>query len=213
MFDFMQHFHLGPWMQSIGYVGIALVVFLEMGVFFAFFLPGDTLVLTAGILAARGIFELKYLFPIFIISSVLGYFFGYWFGSYLGGWLWRRPESFWCKKRYLEQAQAFYAEHGGKALVLGRFVPVVRTFVPIIAGMGKMNRWRYSLYTVIGALLWGVGITLVGYYLTGFIPNLDRLFLPIILIVFVLSILPALLHHWIARRRNSKPPSVGTKKS
>ncbi|MCH9643779.1 MAG: VTT domain-containing protein [Gammaproteobacteria bacterium] len=188
------------WVGSLGYYGLFLIVFLEMGFFFAFFLPGDSLALTAGIMAHKGIFHVWILCAVFVVSAVLGYMFGYWFGERLGGWLMKRKDSIWFRKQYIIRAHDFYNKHGGKAVMLGRMVPVVRTFVPIVAGMAKMEYRRFTLYNILGSIIWGVGFTLLGYFMGSFVPNITKIFLPIVCGIIVLSLLPGVIHVWKERR-------------
>lgn len=184
------HVNLTEWVSTIGYVGILLIVFLETGLFFGFFLPGDSLLFTAGFLASQHIFNISWLVSALLLTAIAGYQVGYWFGKHLGRWLLRRKDSFWFKRRYLEQAKAFYDQHGGKALIIGRLIPVVRTFVPVVAGMVDMTQRRYFSYNVAGALVWAGGITLLGYYLGRVVPNANHYILPIVGGIIVLSVLP-----------------------
>lgn len=179
-------------LESIGYVGILLIIFLETGVFFAFFLPGDSLLFTAGLLASQNFFSLERLLPSLFITAILGYQFAYWFGERLGDWLWRQPDSLWFKRRYLHQAHVFYEQHGGFALILGRLLPIVRTFVPILAGMVRLNKKRYFLLNVIGGMIWISGMTLFGYFLGRSIPNAREYLLPLVLGIVFLSASPLL---------------------
>lgn len=199
MLDFISHFNLNEWVSALGYAGLLIIVFVETGFFFGFFLPGDSLVFTAGILASKQIFNIWILVPSLVVIAILGYTFGYWFGDKLGAWLMRRKESFWFRKRYIQQAHAFYEKHGGKALVLGRLVPVVRTFAPIVAGMARMSYRSYFVYNVIGALLWGGIITLAGYYIGALIPTAGQYLLPIVLLIIFLSVLPGVVHFFKKR--------------
>ena len=200
MLEMLHQFDITEWVATVGYVGLFIIIFLETGLFIGFFLPGDSLVFTAGLLAAKGVFNIWILTILLSGTAFLGYSVGYWFGDKLGHWLMRRKESIWFKKRYVEQAHQFYLKHGGKALVLGRLVPIVRTFVPIVAGMGKMKYSTYQFYNFIGALVWGTGVTLAGYYLGTLIPNATHYILPVVMLVIFISILPAIYHYWRSRR-------------
>jgi membrane-associated protein len=179
-------------LESIGYFGILFIIFLETGVFFAFFLPGDSLLFTAGLLASQHFFSLERLLPGLFIAAILGYQFAYWFGARLGDWLWRRPDSLWFKRRYLHQAHDFYEQHGGFALILGRLLPIVRTFVPILAGMVHLNKKRYFLLNITGGFIWISGMTLLGYFLGRSIPNAREYLLPLVLAIVFLSASPLL---------------------
>jgi membrane-associated protein len=194
MLDLIKHFDIASWVTTIGYVGLLLIVLIETGFFFGFFLPGDSLMFTAGLLASKGIFSIWILTPAIIVMAIIGYTIGYWFGDRLGGWLLKRKESFLFKKRYIETANEFYDKHGGKALVIGRLVPIVRTFVPIVAGMATMPYRRYFTYNVLGSLMWGGGITLLGYSLGAMVPNAGHYVLPAVIVIVILSVLPGVIH-------------------
>lgn len=188
------HFDITKWVETLGYVGILLIIFLETGIFLGFFLPGDSLLFAAGLLASQNIFNVWLLIPLMIVTAAAGYFVAYWFGEKLGNWLLRRDDSFLFKKRYLIQAGKFYEKHGGKALVLGRLVPILRTFVPIVAGMAKMRYRTYVLFNILGAFIWAGGVTLIGYYLGSLVPGIGKYILPVALGVIFLSITPAIWH-------------------
>jgi len=195
MIDFLTSFHLQSWVSSLGYIGIILVVLLEMGFFFGFFLPGDSLVFTAGMLAAKGVFDISTLITVLIVTAIIGYSFGYWFGNKLGHWLLKQKDSIWFKKKYMDYAHEFYHRHGGKALILGRLVPIARTFVPIVAGMAEMPYKSYFIYNVTGALLWGGGVTLAGYYIGTLFPQIVNYLLPMVILIVLASILPGIWHY------------------
>ncbi|MEP7167155.1 MAG: DedA family protein [Candidatus Woesebacteria bacterium] len=188
------HFDLIELIQTVGYVGLFGIVFAESGLFFGFFLPGDSLLFTAGLLASQGVFHLWVLVPLLVAAAVLGDNAGYWTGKKLGSWLMRQKDSFFFKKKYLTQAQRFYEKHGGKALILARFIPAVRTFAPIAAGIANMHYEKFFLNNIVGGTLWASGMVLGGYFLGRIIPNADKYLLPIIAIIVVVSIIPAILH-------------------
>ena len=188
------HIDLVQLIQSIGYVGLFAIVFAESGLFFGFFLPGDSLLFTAGFLASQRVFNIFTLLVLFVIGAIVGDSVGYWTGKKLGGWLMKQKDSFFFQKHHLIKAQRFYEKHGGKTLILARFMPAVRTFAPIVAGMANMKYETFLLYNVIGGFLWAVGMTLLGYFLGSVIPNVDKYMLPIIGAIVVISVIPALLH-------------------
>jgi membrane-associated protein len=192
----MDIFHSGltDLIQTIGYIGIFFMVFAESGLFFGFFFPGDSLLFTAGFLASQNIFDIKILVPLMVIGAVIGDSTGFWMGGKFAKWLMTRRESFFFKKEYIERANKFYNKHGGKALIMARFVPAVRTFVPIVAGMANMEYKKFISFNVIGGLLWGAGITLLGYYLGNAIPDVEKYLLPIIGVIIVASVLPGIIH-------------------
>lgn len=202
MFDILHHFDVTYWVATLGYFGLILIVLIETGFFFGFFLPGDSLVFAAGLLASKGVFNIWILVPALVLTAIVGYLVGYWFGDKLGHWLMRRNDSFWFKKRYIHQAHEFYTRHGGKALVIGRLVPVVRTFAPIVAGMAEMRYQRFVMYNVMGALLWAGCITLLGFYLGALIPDAGHFILPAVFLIILISILPGIIHY-IKNRKSS----------
>ena len=202
----MQYLDINAWVIAIGYVGLLLVIFVETGLFVGFFLPGDSLVIAAGFLSAHGVFNIWTLAPSLTIAAILGYAFAYWFGKVLGRWLLRRKDGLFFKRKYITDANLFYKKHGPMALVLGRFIPIVRTFVPIVAGMAEMSYARYMLFNVIGAVLWGGALSVVGYLLGRFIPDGEKYFFPIVLVVIALSLLPIAWHVFkgLKKRLNKK---------
>ncbi len=185
---------LSELIKTIGYLGLFAMIFAESGLFFGFFLPGDSLLFTAGFLASQGFFNITVLVPLLAIAAISGDQAGYWMGGYLGRWLMRRKESVFFSKKNLEKANHFYEKHGGKALIFARFLPAVRTFVPIVAGMAKMEYKKFISYNAVGGLLWGAGITLIGYFLGNSIPGVDKYLLPIIGAIIVASFIPAAIH-------------------
>ncbi len=178
--------------QTIGYFGVFFIIFAESGLFFGFFLPGDTLLFTAGLLASQGYFDITLLIFLVTLAAILGDQIGYLFGMKIGPRIFNRDDSFFFKKRYINDAEKFYKEHGKKAIVLARFIPVVRTFIPILAGVGKMHYGIFVTYNIIGGLLWGVGITLSGYFLGQKIPGIDKYLIPILLLIVFASMLPTI---------------------
>jgi len=183
-------------------IGIILIVFAESGLLFGFFLPGDSLLVTAGVLAAKG-GEPHLSLPVIIVGVVLaaitGDQVGYAFGRRVGPALFRKPNSRFFKQEHVEKARLFFADHGPKAIVLARFVPFVRTFTPIVAGVGRMHYPTFMVYNVLGGVLWGTGLIMLGYAL-GEAFNVDRYLLPIIGGVVLVSLLPVLREAVRARR-------------
>ncbi len=208
MLDFLQHIDIIQLTRAAGYIGLTAIILCETGLFLGFFLPGDSLLFSAGLLASQQIFNIFLLTPLLIAAAIVGYAIAYWFGDKIGHWLLKRPDTFWFKRRYLTEAHAFYEKHGGKALIIGRLIPVVRTFLPIVAGMAEMTHRRFTLFNVIGALMWCGGVTLAGYYLGAVIPNIDKYILPIVLAIIVISALPPIIHLLRTRYCGSKPNST-----
>ena len=190
----LPHIDLVQLIQSLGYVGSFAIVFAESGLFFGFFLPGDSLLFTAGFLASQRVFNIFVLLVLFVIGAIAGDSVGYWTGKKLGSWLMKQKDSFFFQKHHLIKAQKFYEKHGGKTLILARFMPAVRTFAPIVAGMANMEYKTFLSYNVIGGFLWAMGLTLAGDFLGSMIPNVDKYMLPIIGAIVVISVIPALLH-------------------
>ena len=177
--------------QTFGLLGITTIIFAESGLFFGFFLPGDSILFTAGVLASQGFLNISLLVFCVWIAAVLGDTVGYWFGARIGIKMFNKEKSFFFNKKYPERAHAFYERRGGWAIVLARFIPAVRTFVPIMAGVGKMSYRKFLGYNIIGGTIWAFGMTLGGYFLGRSIPNIDSYILPIVLVIIVLSALPA----------------------
>jgi membrane-associated protein len=183
---------------TVGYVGLFAIIFAESGLFFGFFLPGDSLLFTAGFLASQpgSGFSLPILLVGCFIAAVLGDNVGYTFGRRVGRRLFQREDSVLFHKKHILRAQAFYDKHGAKTIVLARFMPVVRTFAPIVAGIGDMHYRTFITFNLIGGLLWAVGLTVAGYFLGNVIPkeDVDKYLLPIIILIVFLSVLPAVIH-------------------
>lgn len=194
MLNFMHHLDVVQLTRAAGYIGLTAIIFCETGLFLGFFLPGDSLLFAAGLLASQNVFNIFLLAPLLIAAAILGYALAYWFGDKIGHWLLKRPDSLWFKKRYLIEAHEFYEKHGGKALIIGRLMPVVRTFLPIVAGMAEMTHRRFTLYNIIGACIWCGGISITGYYLGTAIPNIDKYILPLVVLIIIISFLPPLFH-------------------
>lgn len=173
-----------------GYAGLFSIIFAESGLFFGFFLPGDSLLFTVGILCSQGFFNIYVAIFLCFSAAVLGDGVGYAFGRFVGPKLFKKEDSFFFNKKHLLKAEAFYQKHGKKTIVLARFVPIIRTFAPILAGVAKMNYSVFFSYNIIGAILWAIGLPLAGYYMGSVIPNVDLYLLPIILGIILLSLLP-----------------------
>jgi len=187
---------------TAGYVMLFAIIFAESGLFFGFFLPGDSLLLTVGLLASqpelitgRPFFNLWLLLPIVFLGAVLGDNVGYWFGAKAGPKIFSRDESLLFRRKNLLAAKAFYDKHGGKTIVLARFMPFIRTFAPIVAGAVEMEYKRFFFFNLIGGLSWGVGVTVAGYFI-GNIPGVEKYFTYVVIAVIIISALPAMIHIW-----------------
>lgn len=182
--------------NTFGYLGLVAIIFAESGLFFGLFLPlpGDTLLLSAGLLAARGKLDLWVLLVILPLAAIAGDTVGYWFGKKTGHWLFNRECSRFFQRKHLLAARAFYARHGGKTIVVARFVPLIRTFAPIVAGAADMHYPHFLFFNAAGGILWAAGMTAAGYFLGQSVPDLDRYFLIGVLAVSVISALAAVAH-------------------
>jgi membrane-associated protein len=190
-------FDLTHWVElygaAVGYTALAGVIFAETGLFFGFFLPGDSILFPAGILASQGYLNIYLVCIVTFIAAVAGNISGYILGKYFGKRLFHKEDSVFFHKDHILRAKMFYDKYGGKTIIIGRFLAIIRTFAPLIAGISEMNFGQYLFYTVIGAALWAVGLPVAGFYLGKFIPDVDKYLLPVILLVVVLSLLPAML--------------------
>ncbi len=184
------HFDLQAIIENLGYAGVALAIFAESGLFFGFFLPGDSLLFTAGFLASQGFFSLPILILITIPAAILGDSVGYWFGAKVGPHIFTRENSFWFDKKRITDAENFFERYGRKSLLLARFVPAVRTFTPIVAGVGKMRYASFLTWNAVGGFLWGGLIPLLGYFLGRAVPDPDRYILPAVGVIIILSLIP-----------------------
>ncbi|HAS80759.1 MAG: hypothetical protein UR25_C0003G0039 [Candidatus Nomurabacteria bacterium GW2011_GWE1_32_28] len=193
--DFIFNLDLQTLVKTIGYLGIFFIIFAESGLFFGFFLPGDSLLFTVGLLASQGYFDILLLILVVTFAAVLGDQIGYLFGKKIGPKIFTHDDSFLFKKKYISDAENFYQKHGRKAIVMARFIPIVRTFIPILAGVGKMHYRTFITYNIFGGLIWGAGITLLGYFLGQQIPNIDKYLIPIILLIILISFLPAIFSY------------------
>ncbi|MBA3758420.1 VTT domain-containing protein [Candidatus Saccharibacteria bacterium] len=185
---------IDKWILGGGLIAIGGTVFAESGLLIGFFLPGDTLLFGAGILAAQGVFNLPLLIAVIIFSAVLGDNVGYSIGRRSGKRLFSKKESILFRPEHVQRAEKFYERHGGKTIILARFIPVVRTFAPMIAGVSKMPRRRFFVFNVIGGVLWGGGVTLAGYWLGIKLPWLEDFITPVILGIVGLSVFIAVFH-------------------
>ena len=202
--------------QHGGLYIVALIVFIETGLFFGFFLPGDSLLFIAGMIIANTLspftiplINLIYWIGLITVAGVLGNFLGYWFGKKSNGLLFRK-DGWLFKRKYLYQAEEFYAKKGGGAIIIARFLPIIRTFAPIVAGMVKMNPAKFSFYNILGSFLWVASIVSAGFLLgenAWAKDNLEKILLGIVLI----TIGPVLLKLLLGKKKSNlqNPPVVG----
>jgi membrane-associated protein len=197
-----------------GILLVCVIVFVETGLFVGFFLPGDSLLVTAGVFAAAGHLDLGLLLAIATLCAIAGDQLGYWIGRRAGQALYRRQDSLFFKRRHLERARQFYEAHGGKTIVFARFIPILRTFCPVVAGAAEMKYSSFVTYNIGGGCAWVFGMVLGGYFLASLVPNISQRIHWVIAVVIFLSFLPPIIGAWRARSRRSgktgAPPAVGS---
>jgi membrane-associated protein len=195
--------------RSFGTIGLFLIIFAESGLLIGFFLPGDSLLFTAGLFAARGDLNIAVILVGCFVAAVLGDQVGYAFGRKVGPSIFSKPNSKLFKQEYVQRADQFFEEHGPKTILLARFVPVVRTFAPILAGVGSMKYRTFLVYNLIGGFVWAIGVTSLGYLLGDQIgeDNIDKYLLPIIFVIIVISVLPAVFEV-LRHRRKAKATAL-----
>lgn len=206
---------------GLGIFAVLVVIFAESGLLIGFFLPGDSLLFTAGALYATGILPGNvpinihlFVFLLFL-AAVLGDTVGYWFGRKAGPHIFKKPDARIFKQSHIQNAQKFYEKHGGKTIIMARFIPIVRTFAPIVAGVGKMKYSRFLSFNLIGGFLWTFGLTYLGYFAGKVIiaagVEIDSVILPIIFIIVLISVLPPAIHI-LKEKKNREAIWYGTKK-
>jgi membrane-associated protein len=202
--NFLDPKHL---LETFGTIGLFAIIFAESGLLLGLIFPGDSLLFTAGLLAAKDSLGLHIwaIAPAAFLGAFIGGEIGYWIGRRFGPALFRRPDSRIFKQEYVERSHDFFEHHGSRAIVLSRFVPFVRTLAPMLAGIGEMPRRTFTTFNALGALIWGVGVSVAGYFLGRSIPNIDRYLLPIIGVIIVASLIPPLLEY--RKHRKAALPS------
>lgn len=195
---------------KIGLLGAYFILFAESGLLIGFFLPGDSLLFTAGLLASRGSFSIWALVIGGTIAAIVGNQVGYHFGRRFGPRIFNKEESLLFHKDHIIRAEIFYEKYGGAALIISRFTPIIRTFVPILAGVGRMNYRKFFIYNIVGGLLWVFSVSFAGYFLGKIVPDIDRYILPIIAIIIALS---AITPTWgyLQHRKNRKRINASVK--
>ena len=188
-----------------GLLMLVVIIFAETGLMVGFFLPGDSLLVTAGVFSAAGHLELWTLLAAVTAAAIVGDQVGYWIGYRAGPLLFRREDSLFFKRRHLLRAHAFYERHGGKTIILARFMPIIRTFAPVVAGVGEMRYRRFVAFNVVGGFLWVWSMALLGFSLGHTIPDIDRHIHLVILVVVFLSILPGIIEFLRSRGRVADP--------
>lgn len=195
--------------RSGGPLLVCIIVFIETGFFVGFFLPGDSLLVTAGVFAAAGVVPLKWLLAPVMLCAIVGDQIGYWIGRGAGATLYKRKDSLFFRKQHLQRAHDFYERYGGKTVILARFVPIIRTFCPPVAGAAQMPYSTYLMYDLCGGVLWVGSMILGGFFLGRSIPNVSQKIHYVIAAVVALSLLPAVISIWRTKKQPKKsvPPS------
>jgi membrane-associated protein len=198
---------------DLGIVLLLLIVFAETGLFFGFFFPGDSLLFVSGLFVRLGYLPINLFWLIILVyaAAVLGNFVGYYFGRYMGPRLFKRDDSFLFKKKHLDMTQSFYDKYGKMALILGRFLPIVRTFVPILAGAIRLNFARFTAYNLIGAALWVPTLIIVGYWL-GTYPWVEKNLEKIVIGLIIITIIPVIRTYFRERRKHAKAKAAAAPK-
>ena len=210
IFDlFRQLFDLPALIKWGGYVGVTAIIFTETGLLLGFFLPGDSLLVTAGLLASQGLLNVYTLGVLCTIAAIVGDSLGYSIGRASGPRIFTREDSLFFNKKHLIRAHDFYERHGGKTIVLARFMPIIRTFAPVVAGVAAMRYRDFVFYNVAGGVLWIWSMLFVGYFLGSRVPGIDQHIEKVILVVIFLSILPGIIGYWKERRRASAARASG----
>jgi membrane-associated protein len=186
-----------------GYVVLVAIVFVETGLLVGFFLPGDSLLITAGLVAATGALNIWWLNVLLVAAAIVGDSVGYAIGWRAGPRLFTRPKSLLFNPRHIDRTRAFYARHGAKTIVIARFVPIVRTFAPVVAGVGQMEYRRFLFYNVAGGVGWVTSMTWAGYLLGRTVPNINEQIHVVVIIVILLSLIPIVVELVRERRRHS----------
>ncbi len=209
----IDHYGIESLISTVGVIGVAAIIFAESGLLIGFFLPGDSLLFTAGFLVHQNImhFDIHLLVAVLFAAAVLGDSTGYAFGRRVGRRLFNRKESIVFRQENLVKAEEFYEKHGAKTIIIARFVPVVRTFAPIVAGMTKMHYKTFLTYNVIGGLLWAVGLTYLGYFAGTLITRTGINIEYVILGIILISILPPLIH--ILKEKKNRDAILGMLKA
>ena len=183
-----------------GYLGVTAIIFTETGLLLGFFLPGDSLLVTAGLLGSQGYLNVYYLGALCTVAAIVGDSLGYAIGRASGPRIFTREDSLFFNKKHLYRAHQFYEKHGGKTIVLARFMPIIRTFAPVVAGAAEMRYRDFIFYNVVGGVVWIWSMLFVGYFLGRYVPGIDKHIEKVIIVVIFLSILPGIIG-WIKERR------------
>ena len=184
-----------------GYAGLTAIVFCETGLLAGFFLPGDSLLVTAGFVASQDLLDIRVLNALLVVAAIAGDSVGYAIGHFAGPRIFKREESIFFRRAYLDRTRRFFEKYGGKTIILARFVPIVRTFTPTVAGVGRMSYRRFLAYNMVGGAFWVLSMTSIGYFLGKTVPGLEKNIHLVVAVVIVVSFLPLVIEFWKARRR------------
>jgi membrane-associated protein len=207
--DFFRTIYNVPMLVEFGMWALVLIVFAETGLMVGFFLPGDSLLVTAGLFAAKGTgahLDIVWLNVALCLAAIVGDATGYWIGYRAGKALYSRPNSLLFRREHLIKTHEFYERHGGKTIVIARFMPIIRTFAPVVAGAGTMAYRRFAVYNIAGGIAWVLSMTLTGYFLGRAVPDIDKHIHLVVAVVIFLSLLPGIISY--LRARSQTPPSV-----
>jgi membrane-associated protein len=188
--------------RLVGLYGLIFIIFAETGLMVGFFLPGDSLLVTAGLFAARGDLNIATLIPCLILAAIVGNATGYLIGHKAGQALYSRPNSFFFRREHLLRTHQFYERHGGKTITLAQFMPIVRTFAPVVAGAAGMTYRRFALFNVVGAVVWIGSMSLTGFFLGRAVPDIDKRIHLVVAAVIFLSLLPGIIG-WLRSKRET----------
>jgi len=189
--------------RLVGFYGLIIIVFAETGLLVGFFLPGDSLLVTAGLFAARGDYNIVTLNLVLIAAAIAGDATGYWIGKRTGKALYSRPNSLLFRQEHLRLTREYYERHGGKTIIFARFIPIVRTFAPVVAGVAEMGYTRFAAYNVIAGIAWVTSCTLGGYLLGSFIPDIESRIHLVVGVVIAISLIPPVVA-WLRSRNQAK---------
>ena len=199
---FLKLHHLDQLIIWAGYFGMTAIVYSETGLLAGFFLPGDSLLVTAGLLASQGMFNIFYLDLLLICAAIAGDNTGYFIGYHAGPKLFKREDSLFFHKKHLERTRHFFEKYGGKTIILARFVPIVRTFTPTVAGVARMKYKKFILFSILGGLGWVISMTSIGYFLGRSVPDIEEHLHVLVAAVIFISFLPVIFEVWKAKKKS-----------
>jgi len=200
---FQNVYNVPELIRLVGFYGIVAVIFAETGLLIGFFLPGDSLLITAGLFAARGDFRFASLILALIPAAIVGNATGYFIGHRTGMALYQRPNSFLFRREHLTMTHEYYVKHGGKTIVIAQFIPILRTFAPVVAGVAEMGYRQFATYNVVGAILWVGSMTTAGYTLGRVVPNIEKRIHYVVAVVIAISLLPPAIAYLKRRSRRA----------